>query len=135
MKQTSQSELHELVARFWNGESSLREEERLRELLAGDDIPAEYDGLAAYFQEASEELNTENLYSVSDGSGSKPISTKEKLIIVFALTILLALAIWYFCNTYMMKAEMEQLPIDTAMDQSNFLNDTFVLFTQLFIDY
>ncbi|MBI1265817.1 MAG: hypothetical protein GC193_00155 [Cryomorphaceae bacterium] len=132
MKQSYHGELNELVTRFWNGETSLREEDRLRHLLSADDVPAEYEGLAQYFNET---VNDDSLTdeSIPNSTTSRSIPLKERILIALVVAFLLALAVWYVYATRKLNGETGTLPIDTSSVLSSAWDETFVLFRDLIL--
>jgi hypothetical protein len=133
MKQSNQMELSDLVNRFWNGESSIREEERLRELLKGENVPAEYEGLAQYFRELGNDPEADFSEGQSGATRNKGISLQERILIAMVVCILVAMAIWYIYATRKLGGDTSALPIDTSSFLSTTWDETFVLFRDLII--
>ncbi len=132
MKQSNNLELNELVTRFWNGETSLREEERLRQLLSAEDVPAEYEGLAEYFnQSLNGDLPSDEKFNSPQASGSIPV--KERILIALVVAFLLSLAMWYVYATRKLSGATGALPIDTSSLLSTAWDETFVLFRDLIL--
>lgn len=133
MKQSNQLELSDLVNRFWNGESSIREEKRLRELLEGEDVPAEYEGLAAFFNEFGNDPEADFSEGQSADRRMNGISLQECILIAIVVCILLALAVWYVYATKKLEGEMGVLPIDPSIFRSSVWDETLVLFRNVIL--
>ena len=121
----NEENLRNLVERFWEGETSVQEEEMLRKQLQSEELPEEFEGVAAYFEslqdpaELGDEFDHQFLSSIEEKTKVRAINPRRWLSVA-AVAIALCSGYWFFQqeDQPLASEEYTQEEIDLAWKQT-----------------
>lgn len=121
-------ELRTLVERFWDGETSVFEEDQLREALQREDLPEEFEGVAAYFESLKEPAELGNSFDDAlftamgdeQSKGKVRSMTPKWFLAAAAILVMLLSGYWFFQQDAKLVAQEEysKEEIEQAWEQT-----------------
>ncbi|MFT4683185.1 MAG: hypothetical protein ACI80P_001351 [Flavobacteriales bacterium] len=121
----NEDNLKVLIDRFWEGETSIEEEALLRSRLQAEELPEEYEGVAAYFEslespaELGEDFDAQILSSIKEETKVRKLNPRWWLAAAAMILTLLS-GYWFFQpeNQQLASEEYTQAEIQQAWAQT-----------------
>lgn len=114
-----------LIERFWEGETSIEEEELLKQRLQAEDLPEEFEGIAAYFEsleepaELGDDFDAQFLSAIEEKT--KVLTLNPRWWLAAAAVVIALLSGYWFSqedSQTLASEEYTQEEIDLAWEQT-----------------